>query len=178
MDALRALAEARAALAAAAAELASARARPEQLAATVAAHRVLGLVPRRATMRRAGEGWRLGALLVTRDGEAFEPRTVIRASRAVLPGQQAASAQERRALRLMALDAGFAEGDVIALDPRRIPIDDVEAMLAETHPLVLRDGRVLVRWMPDAPDDSLAPLEVYVRERLELAARESTAADS
>ncbi len=168
VDAQRALAEARAALAAAAERLAATGVAPAQLADSVPARRSLGVIPRRATMRRIGEGWPLGVILVSRDGGVFELRTVVRATRQVLPGQQAASAVERRALRLAALDAGFAEGAVIALDARRIPLDDVEAMRGEAGPLVLRDGRVLVRWIPDAPDDALAPLEAYLHERLEL----------
>ena len=55
MDAPRVLAEARAALAAAAGRLAAAGATPEVLASTVPAHRVLGLIPRRESFRRIGE---------------------------------------------------------------------------------------------------------------------------
>ncbi len=174
MDAPRALAAARAALAEAAAELAAAGARPAQLAATVAAHRALGFIPVREKLRRTGEGFLLGALLATPAGDAVEPGRIVRASRQVLPGHQSASAQERRALRQLALDSGFDEGATLVLDSRVIPIDDAEAMRAERGPLVLRetdagDVEVLVRWVPSAPDSALRPLAAYLAERVDLA---------
>lgn len=155
-------------LAAAAAELAALGIPPEQLAVTVPPRRALGFIPRPATMRRTGEGFLLGAVLATADGEAFEPGTILRATRQVLPGHQAASAQERRALRQTALDAGFPEGTTVVLDSRSLALDDEAAMRAETHPLVLTEHGVRVRWMPTAPDSALRPLDDYVRERLDL----------
>jgi len=176
VDAPRALAEARAALAAAAAELAAAGARPEQLAVLEPPRRVLGFIPVREKLRRTGEGFLLGALLATRDGDVLDPGRIVRASRQVLPGHQSASAQERRALRQLALDSGFGEGETIVLDSRPIPLDDVEAMRAERGPLVLREpegqggaAEVLVRWIPTAPDGALRPLAAYLAERVELA---------
>ncbi|GAA1684991.1 hypothetical protein GCM10009792_01010 [Microcella alkalica] len=174
MDAPRALAAARAALAEAAAELAAAGARPEQLATTVAAHRALGFIPVREKLRRTGEGFLLGALLATPAGDAFEPGRIVRASRQVLPGHQSASAQERRALRQLALDSGFDEGETLVLEARPIPLDDVEAMRVERGPLVLREtdadgAEALVRWVPSAPDSALRPLAAYLAERVDLA---------
>lgn len=198
VDAPRALAEARAALAAAAAELAAAGARPEQLATTVAARRALGFIPVREKLRRTGEGYLLGALLVTTTGDVLEPGRIVRASRQVLPGHQSASAQERRALRELALDSGFDEGETLVLDSRPIPLDDPEAMRAERGPLVLRESaadpaaepadaapeparaldaapapepgaELLVRWIPTAPDAALRPLAAYLAERVDLA---------
>lgn len=175
VDAPRALADARAALAAAAAALAAAGARPEQLASTVAARRALGFIPVREKLRRTGEGYLLGALLVTVDGDVFEPGRIVRASRQVLPGHQSASAQERRALRELALDSGFGEGETLVLDSRPIPLDDPEAMRAERGPLMLRESTsddaaptVLVRWIPSAPDAALRPLAAYLDERVDL----------
>ena len=168
MDAHRALTDARAALAAAAAELAARGVPPEQLAVTVPPRRALGFIPRPSTMRRISEGFLLGAILATADGEAFDPGTILRATRQVLPGHQAASAHERRILRQTALDAGFREGTTLVLDPRPLPLDDEAAMRAEAGPLVLTDGGVLVRWMPTAPDSALRPLGDYLRERLDL----------
>ncbi|MER3389613.1 MAG: hypothetical protein RJQ01_06225 [Microcella sp.] len=168
MDAPHALTAARAVLAEAAAELAAAGIPPEQCAATVPPRRAWGVVPRRATMRRTGEGYLLGAILVTASGGAFEPGSIVRATRQVLPGHQAASAQERRALRQTALDAGFAEGTTVVLDPRPLPLDDVQAMRNERGPLVLGEDGVLVRWIPSAPDTALRPLALYLRERLDL----------
>jgi len=169
MDDAEALRDARLALAAVAARLAEAGIVPDQLADKVGARRMLGVIPRSATMLRTGEGFRLGVLIVTRDGDAYAPDTTVRATRQQLPGHQAESAQERRALRLTALSAGFDDGAVVDLDARLLPLDDPAAMRAEVSPLVLREGRVLVRWMTSAPDSTLRPLAGYLKEREQLA---------
>lgn len=169
VDAHRALTDARAALAEAAAELAARGIPPEQLAVTVPPRRALGFISRPATMRRTGEGFLLGAILATADGGAVDPGTILRATRQVLPGHQAASAQERRALRQTALDAGFREGSTVVLDSRALPLENEYAMRAERGPLVLTGDGVRVRWMPTAPDSALLPLADYLRERLDLA---------
>ena len=161
--------EAQASVASLAARLAASRRPGELLAETVPARKALGLIPRRASMRRVGEGWRLGVLLVTREGELFAARQVFRAARQVLPGHQSTSAQQRLARRLVALDAGFPDGSTIVLYAPRIPLDDAEAMRAHAGPVVVRDGRLLVRWMPGSPDDALTALDAYLNERLDLA---------
>jgi len=180
VDALPALAAARAALAQAAERLAAAGAAPEQLVRTIPARRALGVIPRRETFRRTGEGYLVGALLVTAAGDVFEPGRIIRASRQVLPGHQSESARARRELRQRLLDARLPEGSTVVIDPRPVPIDDPAALAAEHAPLVLReiDGTptVLVRWMPSAPDAALRPLDVYLAERLDLALGALTAA--
>lgn len=180
MDAHLALAEARAALAEAAGRLAAAGAAPEQLAVTVPAHRALGFIPRRETFRRTGEGYMLGALLVTADGDAFAPGRIARASRQVLPGHQSESARERRELRQRLLDARLPDGSTVVIDARPVPLDEPVAMAAERGPLVLREQAgataVLVRWIPSAPDSALRPLDAYLAERLDLALGALTAA--
>ncbi len=169
VDADRALANARAALAAAAERLALAGATPEQLVVTVPAHRVLGVIPRRESFRRTGEGFVIGALLVTARGDAAAPGRIARASRQVLPGHQSESARARRELRQRLLDARLPEGSTVVIDSRPLPLDDVAAMSVERGPLVLSDDGVLVRWMPTAPDSALRPLDEYLAERLDLA---------
>jgi hypothetical protein len=180
VDALTALAEARAALAAAAGRLAAAGAAPEQLVVTVPAHRALGFIPRRETFRRTGEGFVLGALLVTPSGDVFAPGRIARASRQVLPGHQSESARARRELRQRLLDARLPEGSTVVIDSRPVPLDDPAAMAAERGPLVLREHvgatAVLVRWVPTAADDTLRPLDAYLAERLDLALGTLTAA--
>lgn len=173
MDAHRALTNARAALAAAAEQLASAGTTPDLIATTVPAHRTFGILPRRESYRRNGQGFVLGALLITTAGDVWEPGRIVRASRQVLPGHQSESARARRELRQRLLDSRFAEGSTVVIDARPIPLDDPELMQKERSPLVLRDSEVgpvvLVRWMPHSPDNALTPLDTYLRERLELA---------
>jgi hypothetical protein len=169
VDADRALADARAALAAAAERLRAAGAAPEVLVETVPARRALGFIPRRETFRRTGEGFVLGALLVTATGGAAEPGRIARASRQVLPGHQSESARARRELRQRLLDARLPEGTTVVIDARPLPLDDAAAMAAEHGPLVLGEDGVLVRWIPSAPDAALRPLDAYLAERLDLA---------
>ena len=180
MDAHTALADARAALAAAAERLATAGATPEQLVVTVPAHRSLGFIPRRESFRRTGEGFVLGALLVTASGDVFAPGRIARASRQVLPGHQSESARARRELRQRLLDARLREGSTVVIDPRPLPIDDPAAMAAERGPLVLREQNgstdLLVRWMPTAPDSALRAHDAYLEARLDLALGTLTAA--
>lgn len=173
VDVDRALTDARAALAAAAQRLAGEGAAPEQFALTVPAHRALGLIPRRESFKRTGEGFLFGVLLATVTGDVFATGSVVRASRQVLPGHQSESAQARREVRHRLLDARLPEGSTVVIDARALPLDDAAALAAERGPLVLRTGGeiegVFVRWMPSAPDSALRPLSSYLAERLELA---------
>lgn len=169
--------ETRELVASAANRLLAAGANPEQLALSTPARRLLGLFPLSSSFKKAGEGFLLGALVVTTQGDVFEPGLIIRASLKVLPGHQAQSAQERLELRRILLAAKFPEDSAVLIDPRPLPIDDLDELAEEKGPLVLRqiviDGiptqQLLVRWMPTASDSDLRPLEDYLNERVELA---------
>ena len=169
--------ETRELVASAANRLLAAGANPEQLALSKPARRLLGLVPLSGSFKKAGEGFLLGALVVTTQGDVFEPGLIIRASLKVLPGHQAQSAQERLELRRKLLAAKFPEDSAVLIDPRPLPIDDLDQLAEENGPLVLRqiviDGiptqQLLVRWMSTASDSALRPLEDYLNERVELA---------
>ena len=169
--------ETRELVASAANRLLAAGANPEQLALSKPARRLLGLFPLSSSFKKAGEGFLLGALVVTTQGDVFEPGLIIRASLKVLPGHQAQSAQERLELRRILLAAKFPEDSAVLIDPRPLPIDDLDQLAEENGPLVLRqiviDGiptqQLLVRWMPTASDSDLRPLEDYLNERVELA---------
>jgi hypothetical protein len=158
-------------------QLSAAGANPVQLAVSTPARRLLGAFPLSASYKRAGEGFLLGALVVTTHGDVYEPGLIIRASLKVLPGHQAQSAQERIELRRKLLAAKFPEDSAVLIDPRRLPIDNLEEIAKENGPLVLRevvvDGvrthQLLVRWMSTASDSDLRPLKDYLNERVELA---------
>ena len=170
-------AETRKLIASAANRLLAAGANPEQLALSTPARRLLGILPLSSSFKKAGEGFLLGALVVTTNGDVFEPGLIIRASLKVLPGHQAQSAQERLELRRKLLAAKFPQDNAVLIDPRQLPMDDLEALAKENGPLVLKemdvDGfrtqQVLVRWMSTASDSALRPLEDYLNERVELA---------
>ena len=169
--------ETRELIASAANRLLAAGANPERFAVSTPARRLLGLVPLSSSFKKAGEGFLLGALVVTTHGDVFEPGLIIRASLKVLPGHQAQSAQERLELRRKLLAAKFPEDSAVLIDPRKLPIDDLEALAKENGPLVLKeidvDGirsqQLFVRWMSTASDSALRPLEDYLNERVELA---------
>jgi hypothetical protein len=177
MDLNSVIADTRNLITSAANQLSAAGANPEQLAVSTPARRLLGVLPRSASYKKAGEGFLLGALVVTTHGDVFEPGLIIRASLKVFPGHQAQSAQERIELRRKLLAAKFPEDSAVLIDPRRLPIDDLEQLAKENGPLVLReivvDGirtqQLLVRWMSTASDSDLRPLEDYLNQRVELA---------
>jgi hypothetical protein len=161
-----ALAAARAALAAAVERLRAADAPQEELAERVPPRRVLGVVPRPATMRRLGPVWRLGVLLVTPDARLFATGVVTVADRRVRPGHQALSAHARQELRRIALRAGFEEGTTVDFDARPIDLDDPAALRDPAGPVVLAAGGVGVRWTPSV--DALVPFDRYLDERIDL----------
>lgn len=142
---------------------------------TVPARRILGVIPQRQKYRKAGTGWRLGVVAVSADGTLHAVGRIVRATRQVLPGHQAESARERRALKETLVDDGFPEGATVLLDAPHIPIEGGSAGDSDVPapppggPVVVRDGRVFVRWMPGAPDSALTPLPAYLAERVALA---------
>lgn len=90
--------------------------------------------------------------------------------RATKPGRAqyvSVSAETRRAYRAAAERGHIAPGETVNFDAE--PIELTAAALREaTGPLLLREGRVLVRWSPAGdPVDALG----YLTERAELLAR-------
>lgn len=189
-DASAALDRARAAVSAAAETLAAAGARTEVLAAFEPERRVLG-VRRAPRMRVLGRVWRLGALLVDERGALFAVGRVVRAERPARRSVTAESVAEQRAYRAAAVKGGIAEGETVDFDVRPIGLggdaagaggdgddgdrgggvagDGVPVGEASDGPVVVRDGRVMVRWNPSDPG-ALVELECYLAERVELLA--------
>lgn len=155
----------RAAVTAAIARLTAAAHPHDYFGTTIGPRKTLGIIPRRQTYRRAGVGWRLGVVAVDTAGGLYAVGQIVRATRQVLPGHQAESARERRALKEQLVDVGFPDGATVLLDATLITGEAPTA----PGPTVVRDGRVLVRWMPTAPDSALMPLPTYLAERTTLA---------
>jgi hypothetical protein len=107
-----------------------------------------------------GRAWRLGVLLLARDGSLYSTTTV---TRAVEPlrgvTNRSAEAEARRELRHIAARSGFAVGESVNVDP--VPIDTV----ALDGPLLLQGDTVMVRWNAG---DGIRPLAGYLAERLSL----------
>ncbi len=167
----------RAALAATVARLTQAAHPHDHFGTTIGARKSLGFIPRKQTYRRAGVGWRLGVVAVDTDGRLYVVRQIVRATRQVLPGHQAESARERRAMKEQLVDVGFPDGATVLLDA--VPVTEngpaPAQMATASGPVVVRDGRILIRWMPSAPDSALMPLPAYLAERTELALRPADA---
>ena len=149
-----------------AAELAAAGARDEALAEFVPAHRVL-LLDRPARMQPLGRVWRLGVVLLAADGSLRATGGITRAVEPGHPGHMAVSVEDRREHRAAAFRGPFARGETVNYDAAPIPLE-VEALTTGRGPLLLRDGRVLVRWSASLGDDAAAPFAPYLAERVEL----------
>jgi hypothetical protein len=121
----------------------------DEALATVRTRRFL---PR--TMVPAGRAWRLGVLLLDREGRLYETGSV---TRAIVPlrgvANKSAEAEARRDDRRAAARGRFAEGEVVNFGFR--PADEVVKVV---------DGVAVVRWNAD----SYRPLEQYLAERVAL----------
>ena len=153
---------ARALFAAAAARLAGAP--DEAVAEFKPARRRLG-VPRAARLRPVGRAWRLGVLLLSADGTVRATGSVTRAVPPGHPGHMAVSTEERREVRAAAYRGPFPEGSTVHFGA---PVIELTALEGATGPLLLRDGRVVVRWSLSAGDDAARDLEPYLAERISL----------
>lgn len=161
-----AIAGLRAALDEAVRRLDAAGARDEALAEFVPRHRRL-LITREATLRPIGRVWRLGVLLLDRHSVLRATGEITRATEPGRPAYQSLSAETRRAYRAAAQRGHFAVGETVDWDAPVIDLDP-DALSRSTGPLVLRDGRVLVRW--SAASTATIPFETYLAERVELLA--------
>jgi hypothetical protein len=123
-------------------------------------------VLRRARLRPVGRGWRLGVLLLAADGTVRATGSVTRAVPPGHPGHMATSTEERREVRAAAFRA-FPAGATVNFDAPVIELTP-EALRDARGPLLLRDGRVLVRWSVSAGDDAARDLEPYLGERVSL----------
>jgi hypothetical protein len=148
-----------------ASQLSAAGAATEAIASFEPAARRFG-VQRRARLRPLGRGWRLGVLLLDADGTVRATGSVTRAVPPGHPGHMAASTEERREVRAAAFRA-FPAGATVNFDAPLLDLSP-EGLQAGAGPLLLRDGRVLVRWSLSAGDDAARDLAPYLGERVSL----------
>jgi len=113
-----------------------------------------------------GRAWRLGALLISRDGSLYSTGEVTRAIEpSIASRSRTVMAEAQRDDRRAAARGRFVEGEVVNFGFS--PIDTDAAALAEgAGPLSLRDGVIMVRWNADAVDGR-RPLADYLRDRLD-----------
>jgi hypothetical protein len=140
----------------------------ERLTASGARDEVLATLTRRRlrgdTFVLVERVWRLGVLLLGRNGSLYATGTTFRIDELRFDDHQSNLAAARREYRAAALRAGFAAGETVTFDA--VPLD-----LADPP----RDGAVIagpdgirVRW--SGASDTLTPFEAYLAERVELLA--------
>ena len=143
----------------------------EALGVLKPAHRILGLT-RPAVITPAGRAWRLGVLLVDREGRLYATGEV---TRAIVPKRGVAdhslAADLHRELQRAAVRGSFAEGEVVNFGYSPIRLDE-ESLRAGAGPLSLGDGTVTAKWDTSSAGRGSAPLDVYLAERIALLTRE------
>lgn len=117
---------------------------------------------------RAGSVWHIGVLLIG-DEHVYSTAEVLRAADPGRRGYTAESARERAERRAWALRGGFSEGEVVHIGWEALDLDAVSRGEA-SGPLALIDETPSVRW---SPTGGYTPLEMYLRERIELLRGES-----
>jgi hypothetical protein len=113
-----------------------------------------------------GRAWRLGVLLLGRDGSLYATGEV---TRAVQPGRAAvnrsAAGEQRRAIRAMAARGNFARGEVVNYNWEPIALD--EKSLGSVSGIVsTRNELVSVRIGPG--ELGIVPLEHYLEDRVSI----------
>jgi hypothetical protein len=112
----------------------------------------------------AGRAWRLGVLLLGRDGSLYATGEV---TRAVQPGRAAvnrsAAGEQRRAIRAMAARGNFPRGEVVNYNWEPIGLD-AASLGSGTQRVSMENGTLVVRF----GDGELgrAPLEGYLNDRV------------
>lgn len=160
-----ALAEILRATSAAAERLAEAGARDEALAAYRAPRRRALVFTQQAALLPAGRAWRLGPLLLLRDGGLAATGETTRAVDPRWPGHQSVLAERRREFRGAAFRGDFAPGETVNYGWEPIELD-AEALRRSAGPLFLDDrDRALVRWSRSLGDAAALPLERFLEDR-------------
>lgn len=142
----------------------------DEAIATLRPARRVALIPRPAVMDADGRAWRLGVLLLGREGRLFATGGITRAVELTHETvYMNAEAMHRRELRLAATRGGFALGDTVNFDVTEIALD-AASLDTETGPLSLRAGTVMVRWVVGEGDTGLTCLDSYLLERTNILA--------
>jgi len=145
-------------------ELAARDARQESLAEVKPSRRLL-LVHTSASLLPAGRAWRLGVLLLGREGQVWATGSITRATEPKRAQDLSASVEARREAR-RAASRKFAEGEVVNYGHQPVATD-AEALRAGTaEPLVLVGDVVHVRW--GRGPGELRELGAYLADRADL----------
>jgi hypothetical protein len=114
----------------------------DEAIATLRPARRIALIPRPAVMDGVGRAWRLGVLLLDREGRLFATGGITRAIELTHETvYMNAEALHRRDLRVAATRGGFAPGDTVNFDVAEIALDaaSLESYLAERTSILAGD---------------------------------------
>lgn len=153
-------------LAAATARLAAEGARDEVLAEYIPPRRVL-LIQRESTMRPLGRVWRVGPILLARDGAVYATGEITRAVDPLWPGYQSVSAERRRDYRGAAFRSRIADGDTVNHGAPRLALDEA-TLSGGTGPIFLREGQPLITWSASLGRAAAAELSGFLDDRISL----------
>lgn len=140
---------------------------PEALAEYVPPRRAL-LRTRPATMKRLGDVWRLGALLLDSDGRLYAAGRATRSAERGRPGYQSNSREERREIAAAALRGGFPLGTAVNFDAIQLQLTEAARARDPDAPIGFSDGEIRVRWRPGAPLDGAPTLAAFLSDRVGL----------
>ncbi|MCU1529638.1 MAG: hypothetical protein JWP75_3401 [Frondihabitans sp.] len=144
--------------------LSASNARDEALAVVKEPH---GIGPLRTSLRMApvGRAWRLGVLLLTRDGTLYATGKITRAIEPGRPQALSLSVEQRRTDRMAASRGRFALGEVVNYEYTPIA-QDPESLARGSGPLTLEGASVFVRW--GSALGERRPLPAYLADRAEM----------
>lgn len=146
--------------------LAEAGAREETRAVLAPRRRTFGIT-REPVLTPAGRVWRLGVLLLGTDGSLYAKGRLVRATPPGRTQYVSVSAETRRAYRAAAERGHFRDGETVDFDAPPIELA-ADALRGSSGPLLVREGRALVRW--SASSDQTVAFDAYLAERVDLLA--------
>ena len=116
-----------------------------------------------AKLQTVDRVWRLGVLLLGREGALYATGTTLRVTEPRHPNAQSRLADDRRELRAIALRSGIPGGETINLDARDIALAELGAA---SRPVARTDAGLAVQW--SSASDQLTPFASYLAERIAL----------
>jgi hypothetical protein len=126
--------------------------------------RGLGRFRSAASIQPVGRAWRLGVLLLDRDGNLAATGTITRAVAPTRSQNLSGQVEARKADRAAASRGGFVEGDAVNVDYREVKQDAATLEAATDLISVSPDGTLMVRWGTVGSDRR--PLADYLRDRI------------
>lgn len=135
----------------------------EVVAERIVPRRILG-VTRPDRLREVTRAWRLGVLLLTRDGGLRSIGTAFRSGEPAHSAMRSRIAEERLELQRAARRGGIRDGETVNVDVARVALEP-DAVGVASSPLLLHAGTLLVRWARAADP---APFDRYFAEQVAL----------